>query len=190
MLFHQLLESQRANGYEKELLNIIVDYANAWAVLHEYDEGKLKIEDVTKKPARQLKHQEIQKYIARFKQRLQNKKQASGLFGKEVGGKFEAVLGSIHQTYDGKEVYPSLEEKAAHLFYFAIKDHPFVDGNKRIASLLFLLFLIENNNLMNKKGERKINDTALVALALLVAESRPQQKETMVKLLVNLINKR
>lgn len=189
-LFQNVIEAKRTEGYEKELLNIIVDYANTWTVLHEYDEDKLKIADVSKKSARKLEHAEIKKSIERFKKRLMDKKQASGLFGQEVGGKFEAVLGSVYQTYSGKELYPSLEEKAAHLFYFAIKDHPFVDGNKRIASLLFLLFLIENSHFVNKKGERKVNDTALVALALLIAESRPQQKDAMIKLIVNLINKR
>lgn len=189
-LFQNVIEANRTEGYEKELLNIIVDYANTWTVLHEYDEGKLEIENVTKKSGRALEHAEITKSIERFKKRLMDKKQASSLFGQEVGGKFEAVLGSIYQTYGGKELYPSLEEKAAHLLYFGIKDHPFVDGNKRIASLLFLLFLIENNYLLNRKGERKVNDTALVALALLIAESKPQQKEVMIKLVVNLINKK
>ena len=189
-LFQNVIEARRTEGYEKEFLNIIVDYANTWTVLHEYDEGKLGITDVSKKPARPLDHQEIQKTIARFKQRLAAKKEVSDLFGQEVGGKLEAVLGSIYQTYAGKELYPSLEEKAAHLLYFTIKDHPFVDGNKRIGCLLFLLFLIENNYLNNKKGERKVNDTALVALALLIAESKPVQKDVMVKLIVNLTNRR
>ncbi len=189
-LFQNVIEARRAEGYEKEFLNIIVDYANTWTVLHEYDEGKLGITDVSKKTARPLDHGEIQKTIARFKQRLAVKKEVSSLFGQEVGGKLEAVLGSIYQTYAGKELYQSLEEKAAHLLYFAIKDHPFVDGNKRIGCLLFLLFLIENNCLNNKKGERKVNDTALVALALLIAESKSVQKNVMVKLIVNLINRK
>jgi len=189
-LFQNVIEANRTGGYEKDLLNIIVDYANTWTVLHEYDEGKLQIADVSKKISRPLEHVEVKKSIERFKNRLMAKKQASDLFGQEVGGKLEAVLGSIYQTYAGKELYPSLEEKAAHLLYFAIKDHPFVDGNKRIGCLLFLLFLIENNYLNNKKGERKVNDTALVALALLIAESKPQQKEVMTKLIVNLINRK
>jgi len=96
----------------------------------------------------------------------------------------------VRQSFDGIDVYPSIEEKAAHLFYFIIKDHPFVDGNKRIGSLMLVLFLIENHILYNRKGERRINDTALEALALLVAESKPNQKEVMVKLIVNLINKK
>jgi len=189
-LFQNVIEARRTEGYEKEFLNIIVDYANTWTVLHEYDEGKLEISDVSKKASRKLDHAEIQKTILRFKARLAQKKEVSDLFGQEVGGKLEAVLGSIYQTYGSKELYPSLEEKAAHLLYFAIKDHPFVDGNKRIGCLLFLLFLIENNYLNNKKGERKINDTALVALALLVAESKPAQKDVMIKIIVNLINKK
>ena len=150
-LFQNVIEARRTEGYEKEFLNIIVDYANTWTVLHEYDEGRLEISDVSKKSSRKLDHAEIQKTIVRFKTRLAQKKEVSDLFGQEVGGKLEAVLGSIYQTYSGKELYPSLEEKAAHLLYFAIKDHPFVDGNKRIGCLLFLLFLIENNYLKQQK---------------------------------------
>jgi prophage maintenance system killer protein len=109
------------------------------------------------------------------------------LFGEEVGSKFKAVLGNINQTFGGKQLYSSLEEKAAHLLYFLIKDHPFADGNKRIGSLTFLLYLVENNFLYDKKGERKINDNTLTALALLIAESDPKDKEVMVRLVVNLI---
>lgn len=189
-VFQGALESKRLEGYEKELLRIITDYANTWFVLNAYDKDDLKIEDVTKKPARALNHGELQKSIVAFKKRLMIKKEASDLFGREVGGKFAGVLGSIGQTFGGKDLYPSLEEKAAHLLYFCIKDHPFADGNKRIGSLIFLLFLIENNHLINRRGERKVNDTALAALALLIAESKPTDKEPMIKLIVNLINRR
>ncbi len=184
------MESKRLEGYEKELLNIITDYANTWFVLNQYDKGELSVEDVSKKKAVVLNYPEIQKSIAKFKERLMVKKEAGTLFGQEVGGKFQGVLGSINQTFSGKDLYPSIEEKAAHLLYFAIKDHPFADGNKRIGSLLFLLYLVENRYLLNKRGERKINDSALAALALLIAESKPDQKEVMVKLVVNLINKK
>lgn len=186
-LFQNVIETQRARGYEKDLLNIITDYANTWTILNKYDQGDLGIEGVSKRVSRKLEFAEIQKSIEKFKGRLASKNQAGDLFGQEVGNKFRALLGNIYQTYSGKELYASIEEKAAHLLYFSIKDHPFADGNKRIGSLVFLLFLIENNFLNNKKGERKINDTALAALALLVAESDPKQKEVMVKLIVNLI---
>jgi len=189
-LIQSALENKRLEGYEKELLSIITDYANTWFVLNAYDKDDLKIEDVTKRPAKILKHQSLQKSITAFKKRLMAKKEAGDLFGREVGGKFQGVLGSIGQTFGGKELYASLEEKAAHLLYFCIKDHPFADGNKRIGSLVFLLFLIENNYLYNRRGEKKINDTALAALALLVAESKPADKDATVKLIVNLINKK
>ena len=187
-LFQNVIEAQRAGGYEKELLSIITDYANTWAVLNQYDKRELGLENVSKQKSKLLGYEEVKKSIAKFKARLGIKKEAGDLFGQEVGGKFQGVLGSIGQTFGSKDLYPSIEEKAAHLLYFCIKDHPFADGNKRIGSLLFLLFLINNNCLINRRGERKINDTALAALALLVAESKPSDKDVMVKLVVNLIN--
>ncbi len=189
-LFYNVLEGQRALGYEKELLKIITDYAHTWAILNKYDKDELKIEGVSKKVPLPLDYNEAKSYIARFKARLVKQKQAGSLFGREVGGKFQGVLGSIEQTFGGKRLYPSIEERAAHLLYFAVKDHPFADGNKRIGSLMFMLFLVANGFLMNRKGERKINDSALAALTLLIAESRPQQKELMIKLIVNLINRK
>ncbi len=188
-LIQTALENRRLEGYEKDLLNIITDYTNTWFVLNQYDKGGLVIDFVSKKKPKALEYEEVRKSIDKFKARLVSKKEAGDLFGQEVGGKFLGVLGSISHTFGGKDLYPSLEEKAAHLLYFCIKDHPFADGNKRIGSLLFLLYLLQNGHLNNKKGERRINDSALTALALLVAESKPEQKEVMVKLIINLINK-
>lgn len=189
-LIQQALESKRSEGYERELLRIINDYANTWFVLNLYDEDKLKIENVSAKSGASLDYEDVVKNIARFKHRLVSQKQATEIFGQEVGEKLKALLGNLEQTFAGLPVYQSLEEKAAHLLYFAIKDHPFVDGNKRIGSLLFLFYLIENHIFYNRRGERKINDSALAALSLLIAESKPAQKEVMVKLVVNLINRR
>lgn len=189
-LIRQALESKRSEGYERELLRIITDYANAWFVLNLYDQKKLEIENVSARPSSPLDYEEVKKSVAQFKKRLTGQKQATALFGVEAGDKLQAALGSIHQTYAGRELYPSLEEKAAHLLYFLIKDHPFVDGNKRIGSLLFLFYLIENHIFYDRRGERKINDSALVALALLIAESKPEQKDVMVRLIVNLINRK
>ncbi len=189
-LIQQALESRRSEGYERELLKIIGDYANTWFLLLGYDEETLKIEKVSIRPSRGLVYEEVLKKLHAFRKRLQAAGQATDLFGVEVSHKLASVIGSIEQTFGRKPLYPSLEEKAAHLLYFVIKDHPFVDGNKRIGSLLFLLYLIENHIFYNRRGERKINDTALVALALLIAESEPRQKDVMVKLIVNLINKK
>jgi death-on-curing family protein len=189
-LLQRAIESRRLEGYEKELLNIITDYTSTWILLNKYDKDELKIENVTKKVLARLRYEKVKKSIEQFKERLIKTKQASPIFGREVEHKLEAILGNIEQTYQRKPLYGSLEEKAAHLFYFVIKDHPFADGNKRIGSLLFLLYLVENHHVYNKRGERIINDTALTALALLIAESKPSHKNTMIKLVVNMIAKK
>lgn len=189
-LLQGAIESHRLDGYEKELLKIITDYTETWVLLNKYDHDALEIEKTTKKIVYRLDHERITKSISQFKKRLVGSGEASDLFGREVGHKLKGLLGNIEQTFDGTDVYGSVEEKAAHVLYFVIKDHPFVDGNKRIGSLLFLLFLIENRIFYNKRGERKLNDNALAALALLVAESKPEQKNSMVKLIVNLVNKK
>jgi prophage maintenance system killer protein len=189
-LMQQALAAKRLEGYEKELLHIITDYTNTWVTLNQFDTGNLTLDQVTKKSAKYLDYDQIKKSIEKFKTRLLKDEEASGLFGAEVNKKLAQVLGNIDHSFDGKELYPSLEEKAAHLLYFAVKDHPFVDGNKRIGALLFILFLVQNNFLINKKGERKINDTALTVLTLLIAESKPDQKDVMIRLIVNLINKK
>lgn len=180
-LIQNVLESKKLAGYEKELLNIITDYANTWFVLNAYDQETLKIEEVKKYSADSLEYSRVKKIIEQFQGRLIKNKQATSSFGEEQGEKLEAILND--------KTTKSFEEQAAQLLYRVIKDKPFVDGNKRIGSLLFLLCLIENRYLYNKKGERKINDTALAALALLISESKPAQKEAMIKLIVNLINK-
>ncbi len=184
------IQQKKLEGYEKEILDIITEYASTWTALYQYDEDKLGIEKGTKKIVWALDHEKISKSIIRFRERLIKEKQASNLFGKEVGEKLKALLGNIEQTYDGRALYQSLEEKAAHLLYFAIKDHPFADGNKRIGALMFMLYLIENNRIYNKRGERIINDNALTALALLIAESKPDQKEVMVNLVASLLVKK
>ncbi|MEJ0021703.1 MAG: RhuM family protein [Candidatus Doudnabacteria bacterium] len=188
-LMQQALSVKRLEGYEKELLNIITDYANTWLTFYQFDAGTLALEG-NKKTTKHLEYEQIKKSIVRFKQRLMKDDEASELFGTEVSEKLLSLLGNVKQSLGGKDVYPTLEEKAAHLLYFAVKNHPFVDGNKRIGALLFILFLVQNNFLINKRGERKINDSALTAVTLLVAESKPAQKDVMVKLIVNLINKK
>ncbi len=189
-LIQLAIQNKKLEGYEKEVLDIITDYAATWTLLYQYDEQKLQPEHVVKKVTRKLDYEQVTKSIDKFRDRLLKDKQASKLFGKEQDGKLQALLGNIEQTYDGKSVYEGFEQKAAHLLYFAIKDHPFADGNKRIGSLLFILYLVENDRIYNKRGDRIINDNALTAIALLIAESSPSEKSTMVNLVASLIAKK
>jgi death-on-curing family protein len=119
---------------------------------------------------------------------LIKKKEATALFGNEKDESFRSSLQSIVQTFGGNYLYPSIEEQAAHLLYYVIKNHSFTDGNKRIGAFLFIWFLEKNKHRFKKTGEVRINDNGLTALALLVAQSRPEEKELMVKLIINLIN--
>ncbi|OGL65352.1 hypothetical protein A3H11_01095 [Candidatus Uhrbacteria bacterium RIFCSPLOWO2_12_FULL_47_10] len=171
------------------LLRVITDYANTWLLLQKYDEGKLAVEGVRKKVAYVLTYADAKNAIVELKKDLLSKKEARDLFGVERDH-LAGIIGNVNQSFGGHALYPSVEEKAAHLLYFVIKDHPFGDGNKRIASLLFIIFLARNGHLFTKKGERKINDNALVALALLVAESKPNQKDTMIKLVINFLKEK
>lgn len=127
------------------------------------------------------------KIITELKRELIAKKEAGDLFGQERGWSFEGIIKGLYQTFAKKELYPTIEDKASHLLYFIIKDHSFSDGNKRSAAFLFVYFLDKANYLFKKSGERKINDNALTALALLIAESDPRDKEVMIKIVKNLI---
>jgi prophage maintenance system killer protein len=114
---------------------------------------------------------------------------AGGLFGQEKDKGLESAIGAVYQTFGGRDLYPSIEEKAAHLLYFVVKNHAFVDGNKRIGAFLFIWFLDANGLLYRKDGSKRLADNALVALTLLIAESKPAEKETLCKVIVNLINR-
>ena len=174
------------SGQAGEILNLLSDYAKTLTILEQYDKGQLK-ESKGGKTKFVLKYDDCLKIIAELKKELIVKKEAGDLFGQERGGSFEGIIKGLYQSFGGKELYPSIEDKASHLLYFIIKDHPFSDGNKRSAAFLFVYFLDKTNFLFKKSGERKINDNALVALALLVAESDPKEKETMVKIVKNLL---
>jgi len=114
---------------------------------------------------------------------------ANGLFGREKDKGLESAIGAIYQTFGGRDLYPSIEEKAAHLLYFVVKNHAFVDGNKRIGAFLFIWFLDVNGLLYRKDGSKRLADNALVALTLLIAESKTAEKDTICKVVVNLINR-
>lgn len=174
------------SGREKEILDVIERYSKTWKVLGEYDHGNIGIKK-QKKAKFTLNYYKCREIIEELREELVSKGIAGSLFGQERGQSFEAIIGNLHQTFDGKDLYSSIEEKSAHLLYFVIKDHPFSDGNKRIGSLLFLFFLEQNSFLFKDNGETKIADRTLVALALLVASSDPREKETIVRLIINLI---
>jgi len=178
---HKLLESKT-----QEILNLLLEYAKSISILEQYDTHKLTLIK-GKIPAFVLEYENCQNIIFQIKKELVDKKQAGGLFGQDVNKRFESIVKNLYQTFGGKELYGSIEEKAAHLLYLIIKDHPFTDGNKRIASFLFVYFLDKNNYLYKSIGEKKINDNALAVLALLIAESNPKEKEVMVKIITNLL---
>ncbi|WP_457563681.1 type II toxin-antitoxin system death-on-curing family toxin, partial [Caminibacter pacificus] len=121
------------------------------------------------------------------KNELINKKEATELFGQERENSFKGIIRNIYQTFGGVDLLPTIEEKAANLFYYIVKDHPFVDGNKRIGAFMFVLFLSKNNYLYDENDELKINSNALVSLALLIAHSNPNEKDLIIKLIMNLI---
>lgn len=173
-------------GQEREILNLLAIYSKTLTLLNQYDHGKLSLAKRGRSKFH-LSHEDARLVIHKIKKELISKKEASELFGQESGTQFKGILGNIHQTFDGKELYTSLEEKASHLLYFIIKDHPFVDGNKRIGSFLFIYFLDKNKYLYKKNGEKKINDNALTALSLLVAISDPEEKNKLVKIITNLL---
>lgn len=171
----------------KGLLDIITNYTHSFILLNQFDSNNLPDEKLNENITYEIEYGEAVKAIIELKKQLMKKKEASGLFGKEKDKGFESLLNSVVQTFDGECLYKSIEEQAAHLLYFVIKNHPFIDGNKRIGAFMFVWFLEKNKHRFKKSGELKINDNALVALALLVAQSNPDDKEIMIKLVINLI---
>ena len=187
LLSRTLTRSQLVSEQGQAVLDVVTRYAKSWRLLKEFDEGTVRVPE-KKHPARtSLNDRSAGEAIAALKKELLAKGEATDLFGRERGKALAGLLGAIEQTFGGQPLYPSIEEKAAHLLYFIIKDHPFTDGNKRIGSFLFVLFLRENSYLNDSAGRMRFNDNALVALALLIAESDPAQKELMVRLIMNLL---
>ena len=174
------LDAGEANG----VLEVISKYAGSFQTLQEYDDGHIDLSFMgRKKKGRELTTEMCLSAV----EQLRTSVGGSDLFGMERGGSFRGSLAAIFQSYDGKELYPSVQEKAAHLLYFVIKDHPFYDGNKRIGSLLFILFLTLNDCHLTTNGETKISDRALTAIALLIAESEPKEKGLIVSLVCKLL---
>ena len=174
----------------KGLLEILSNYTTSFVLLNQYDSHSLLTEKLNENITYEIKYEEADDAITELKKQLIAKKEATVLFGNQKDDSFKGLLGNIVQTFGGEYLYKSIEEQAAHLLYFVIKNHPFSDGNKRIGAFMFIWFLEKNKHRFKKDGEVKINDNGLVALALLVAQSDPNDKELMIELIINLINTR
>ena len=172
----------------KGLLEIISGYTQSFILLNQFDSNQLPTNKLNENISYEIQYDEAIAAISELKRQLILKKEASNLFGNQKDDSFAGILGNVVQSFGGEYLYKSIEEQAAHLLYFVIKDHPFSDGNKRIGAFLFIWFLEKNKHRFRKSGELKINDNALVALALLVAQSNPTDKDIMTKLIINLIN--
>ena len=170
----------------QDLLNVVVDYTYALDTLDNYDYERLTIDKTTKQEAFHATYENAMEAI----NGLREKFGGSALFGNEKDDSFKSSIGQIYQTFGGEELYPSVEEKAAMLLYLVTKNHSFSDGNKRIAATLFLWFLNNNGILYRPDGSKRLADNTLVALTLMIAESKTEEKDVMVKVVVNLINQK
>ena len=185
VLGRTIQNQEKLTDDSRSLLEVVVDYTYALDTLDRYDYQELKIEDTTGKETFHVTYENAMAII----HELHGKFGGSTLFGNEKDDSFKSSIGQIYQTFGGMDLYPSVEEKAAMLLYLVTKNHSFSDGNKRIAATLFLWFLNGNGILYNDDGSKRIADNTLVALTLMIAESRTEEKDIMVKVVVNLINK-
>ena len=170
----------------QDLLNVVVDYTYALDTLDKYDYERLSIDKTTKEETFHATYENAMEAIGGLREKFGG----STLFGNEKDESFKSSIGQIYQTFGGEELYPSVEEKAAMLLYLVTKNHSFSDGNKRIAATLFLWFLNNNGILYRQDGSKRLADNTLVALTRMIAESKTEEKDVMVKVVVNLINQR
>ena len=168
------------------LLRVVTDYARALDILDDYDHQRVRLGAVRRGEARGIDYEEAIAIVAQ----LRTTYGGSELFGREKDASLRGSLGAVMQAFDGADVYPSLEEKAAHLLYFLVKNHSFVDGNKSIGAALFLWFMEKNGMLYRPDGAKRVADNALVAITLMIAESAPDQREILTRIIVELINER
>jgi hypothetical protein len=168
------------------ILSILERYSHALTVLDDYDHQRLQFSGLRSTLHAKIGYAEAIAQIHLWRKQ----EQLTELFGNEKDESFKSSLATIYQTFAGEELYPSIEEKAANLLYFIVKNHSFSDGNKRIAAAIFVWFLERHQYLYNAEGRKRIADNALVAFTLLIAESKPEERETIVKVIINLINDR
>lgn len=179
-------ESLQISGV-RGLLDIITHYTQSFVLLNQFDSNNLESNKLNENITYEIIYEETDGAITELKRQLISKKEATELFGNQKDDSFKGLLGNIVQTFDGEYLYNSMEEQASHLLYFVIKNRPFSDGNKRIGAFMFVWFLEKNKHRFKNNGELKINDNGLVALALLIAQSNPNDKELMIQLIINLI---
>lgn len=178
--------STKEIGQEKEILRLLGTYTKSLSLLESYD--KSSIEDFSGNATEcQLSYEEVKRVLAEVKSSLMQKGEATELFANEKDDQLAGIIGNLYQTFSGVELYPSIEDKATHLLYFIIKDHPFNDGNKRSGAFIFIYFLDKCNYLYKENGEKKINENTLTTLTLLVAQSDPKEKEILIKLIKHLL---
>lgn len=179
------LQNEVTEGEYNGLFNVISDYVYALDTLDKYDYQTLLISKTTKEEPFHATYENAMQAIEALKEKFGESK----WFANEKDDSFKSSIGQIYQTFGGEELYPSVEEKAAVLLYLVVKNHSFSDGNKRIAAMLFLWFMENNGILYSEDGHKRIADNTLVALTLMIAESRTEEKDVMVKVVINLINK-
>ncbi|UPK71177.1 virulence protein RhuM/Fic/DOC family protein [Chitinophaga filiformis] len=184
LLGNVLENNPLTNDEATGLLKVITDYTYALDILDKYDHRTLTIEATHQEQAFIATYDEAMKAI----RGLRDKFGGSSLFGNEKDESFQSSIATIYQSFGGHDLYPSIEEKAAHLLYFVVKNHSFSDGNKRIAAFLFVWFLAKNRILYHEDGTKRIADNALVALTLMIAESKPDEKDIIAQVVVSLIN--
>ena len=182
---YYMQENQKISVLDESAIleRVVSDYSFALDTLDDYDYQRLTYANAATKPVFRATYSNAMQAINGLKEKFGG----SALFGHERDESFKSSIGQIYQTFDGAELYPSVEEKAAMLLYLVVKNHSFSDGNKRIAATLFLWFMANNGILYGVNGNKRIADATLVAITLMIAESRSEEKDTMVKVVVNLI---
>ena len=184
-LSSRLIHNKSLSASESQgILAILEKYSHALTVLDDYDHQRLRVTGTHAAAQSKITYTEAMQQIRLWRER----EKLGELFGNEKDDSFKSSLETIYQTFDSKELYPSIEEMAANLLYFIVKNHSFTDGNKRIAAAIFVWFLERQDFLYNDEGDKRIADNALVAFTLLIAESKPDEREIMVKVIINLIN--
>lgn len=182
-LLSNVISLENISDETKGFIAVINQYSRALDILDDYDNGCLSVPKGTKELKYTLAYEDARLIIDEMRKKFKS----SSFFGQEKDKSFESSLRTIYQTFDGKDVYPTIEEKAANLLYFIVKNHSFVDGNKRIAAVLFICFLQKNSILFHKDGASYINNNSLVAVTLMTATSKSSEKEVMIKVILNLL---